>query len=352
MPRIRTIGTAVPENVVTRNDAKNFAEAFFANHFKDIRRFMSVFVNADIETRYASVPSDWFSQPHTFEEKNRLSIHEAIKLSKRAVESCLLQAGTTVDDIDEIIFVSSTGISTPSLDAHLLNEIGLDSHLRRTPIWGLGCGGGAAGLARGLDFARARPDRRILVVSVELCTLTFQYDDKSKSNLIATALFGDGAAAVLIEGDGVKTGSGLELVDSRSMTWPNTLDVMGWELTNNGLDVIFSRDIPTLIRNKLYEETTSFLDTCGVSLDDISVFAAHPGGRKVIDAYQDVFECEPESLQFSRDILRNYGNMSSPTVLFVLKDVLQKHLAHSGDKVLAFALGPGFSCEQVLLEWN
>ncbi|MGB8956770.1 MAG: 3-oxoacyl-[acyl-carrier-protein] synthase III C-terminal domain-containing protein [Tumebacillaceae bacterium] len=354
MPVIAAVGTAVPPHLITQAESREIASHLFRESFSDLDRLLPVFESAQIDQRHFCVPPDWFTNPHPWEEKNALYIANAIELATAAVQNCLEKAGLSPQDIDHLVFVSTTGISTPSIDAHLFNRLGLRSDVRRTPIWGLGCAGGAAGLARGFDLAQAHPHHRIVVVALELCGLTFLHGDRSKSNLIATSLFGDGAAAVLICGDQAAAKHGLQgphVLGSRSTIWPDTLDVMGWDVRSEGLKVIFSRDIPTIVHTKIPPEADAFFTKLGLSrAEHLSRFIAHPGGMKVLAAYQEAFSLPQEALNHARDVLRTHGNMSSCTVYFVLeRELADEH--QTGEHGLLLALGPGFSCEQVMLRW-
>jgi alkylresorcinol/alkylpyrone synthase len=252
-----------------------------------------------------------------------------------------------------VVFVSTTGLSTPSVDALLANEVGFRSGVRRTPIWGLGCAGGAVGLSQARDFALADPSARVLLIALELCSLTFQPGDRSKRNLVATSLFGDGAAAALVAGGGVehaaRNGSTpLEILASRSVLWKDTEDVMGWSVDGAGLHVIFSRDIPTIVRDQVRPSLLGFLKEQGLSADAVHL-AAHPGGQRVLHAYAEALGLPAEAFRHARDVLRDCGNMSSPSCLFVLERFLDSGDVRPGEAVVVAALGPGFSAEYVLL---
>lgn len=352
MPRIEAVATVVPPHVVHQEESKALARHFFQDAFPDIDRLLGVFAQSQIRKRHFCMPLDWFSQEQSFAAKNRLYIEHAEALAREASLLCLKKAGLTADSIDCLMFVSSTGIATPSLDSRLVNRLGLRPDITRVPLWGLGCAGGAMGLSRACEYARAYPQRRILLVSVELCGLTFIRKDMSKSNLVATCLFGDGAAAVLVEGDAIERQSSspqLSFCASRTTTWPETLDVMGWEITEPGLKVVFSRDIPTLIRQSMKENVEHFLNPYETSLHDVNHYIFHPGGAKVLTAYQQSLGLSPEATRLSEEVLHDFGNMSSPTVLFVLEKSMERQW-NAGEKGLVAALGPGFSSELLLLE--
>ncbi len=354
MPKIISVGTAVPPYKIAQNDAREFAFRMFSHHFKDIHRLMKIFENTQIDQRYFCVPVDWFDHEHSFEEKNAIYTKNAIELSKNAIYTCLSKTSYSTKDIDHIIFVSSTGISAPSIDAYLFNDPELDfsPHIKRTPIWGLGCAGGAAGISRAFDYTTAFPNEKVLVIAVEIGELAFLKDDFSKSNLVATSLFGDGAAAVLVIGDHIKetNDSKLAIIDSQSTIWKNSLDVMGWDVQNRGLKVIFSKDIPSIIAKDLKPSFDQFLEKHQLNYSDIQFYILHPGGTKVIEAYEKTFAIDESKTASARNVLKNYGNMSSPTVLFTLKEVLDYHQDSIRGFGIMLALGPGFSSEIILLQ--
>lgn len=357
MSIIYSVGTAVPPYIISQDVAMEFANNLFKEEFKDIERLLMVFNNTQIKKRHFCVSSDWFKYEHSFEEKNIIYIKNAIELAKEAIKNCLLNTQFKTEDIDHIFFISSTGISTPSIDAFLFNdiEIAFNPHIKRTPIWGLGCAGGAVGLARAMEYTKAHSSEKVVVVALEIGELAFIKSDLSKSNLIATSLFGDGAAAVLIVGEEVirpnEDNRSLTIVDSLSTIWPNTLDVMGWDVKNDGLKVIFSKNIPSIINNDLRPNIDFFLNKNQLTLSDIQFYVLHPGGTKVIDAYKESLQIPEDRLIPARNILSEYGNMSSPTVLFVLKEIMQNCPRENRHGIL-LALGPGFSSEMLLLEWK
>ena len=348
MSRISAVGTAVPPHRVDQNSVRDFSRSLFQEAFPDIDRLIPIFDNALIRERYFSAPPDWFSHQHTFAEKNDVYIETAIELGKAAILECLSTTGLEPQAIDHIIFVSTTGLATPSIDARLVNSLALRKDIRRTPLWGLGCAGGVSGLARAFEFTQAFPDKRVMLVALELCSLTFLRNDLSKSNLVATSLFGDGAAAVLVSG--ADTGDeGPGIVGSRSTIWYDSLDVMGWEVNQHGLKVLFSRDIPTIVSEWVLPSLVEFLGEKGITLKDLTHLIAHPGGTKVLEAYRQTLGLTNGQLDRARDVLTRYGNMSSPTVLFVLKEFVESRAVRPGEYGLITALGPGFSSEMVLI---
>lgn len=350
MPRIVSVGTAVPPNRVTQEDARTLTRKIFGEAFENLDSLLKVFDHAQVHTRYSAATPEWFEATHTFPERNKHYITSALDLSSAAIEDCLSRAALSPEDIDHLIFVSTTGIATPSIDALLIDRLSLNPHLVRTPIWGLGCAGGIGGVSRAAEFARARPDSRIMVVAVELCTLTFQLTDHSRANLIATSLFGDGAAAVLISGDEVGD-LGPEILAHTSTTWPKTLDVMGWDLVEQGLRVLLSKKIPVIVRRHIRDMISDFMVARDMSLADVSHYITHPGGPKVIDGYMEALMLEEPQVKHTRDVLSEFGNMSSPTVLFILQRFLEQLQDETDQYGIASAMGPGFSAELLLLKW-
>ncbi|HMK68820.1 MAG TPA: 3-oxoacyl-[acyl-carrier-protein] synthase III C-terminal domain-containing protein, partial [Stellaceae bacterium] len=293
---------------------------------------------------YSCVPIDWYISPHGWRDRNALYLEHAANLLERAGRDCLEDAGLRPRDIDAVVAVSTTGVATPSLDALLINRLGLRSDVRRLPIFGLGCAGGVVGMARAADMARSDPSAKVLYLAVELCALCFRKNDTSKSNFVATALFGDGAAAAVISGAG---DDGPVFSASGEHTWPDSLDIMGWDVAEDGLKALFSRDIPTLVRGQMREVAGEFLAKQGLTFADIDHFACHPGGAKVLTALEEAFGLAEGSLGASRGVLRDFGNMSAVTVLFVLERMLAEGLS---GRVLMTALGPGFTAAFQLLE--
>lgn len=348
MPSVVSTGIALPRYVFHQADIKPFIRDMFAGVFPDIDRLMTLFENTQIQKRHFCVDINWFKDNHTFAEKNSLYLEQATELCVQAIEKALEQAGIGIDDISHVIFVSSTGLATPSVDARILNQIKANPLTKRTPIWGLGCGGGAAGVSKAYDYVKAHPKEMAIVVAVELCGLTFQRNDLTKSNLVATSLFADGAAAVIVAGDEAKVSSFLRIKETQSMLWHDTLDVMGWDFSSSGFHVIFSQDIPTIVKTKVADATFQFLQQHGYT--EVDHYLLHPGGRKVLEAYRDSLGIEEQKLDISSEIIQQYGNMSSCTVLYVLDEFLRQGRITEGQSGLMAALGPGFSLEMLLVE--
>jgi alkylresorcinol/alkylpyrone synthase len=343
-PTILSVATAVPRFRMTQADVVIAAGQVFDRQRSEIERLMPVFDNAGVATRHSSVPIDWYFQPHGWRERNRLYIENAVELLNDAAREALAQAGRKSSDIAAVVVASTTGIATPSLDALLLNRINLPPTILRLPIFGLGCAGGVIGLSHAAALARTLPEGDVLFLAVELCSVTFRRTDMSKSNIIGAALFGDGAAAMVIGRPG---SPGLRLGPSGMHTWPDSLRVMGWDVEDDGLGVLFSRDIPALVREEMRPAADAFLARCGLTCRDLAGYVCHPGGVKVLDALEQAFDLPPGTMAEAREILRDYGNMSAVTVLFVLQRMMQRGLA---GRHLMSALGPGFSAGFQIIE--
>jgi alkylresorcinol/alkylpyrone synthase len=340
-PRLVALKTAVPGYPVDQADAARRAAVLF-QAFPEVLRLLPVFENTGIETRYSCVPIDWYTQPHGWKERTELYLKHSVDLLERVTLDCLAEANLARDDIDAIVVASTTGIATPSLDALLIERLGLRRDIVRLPIFGFGCAGGVFGLTRAADLARAMPGSRILFLVVELCALTFRKDDLSKSNIVAAALFGDGAAGAIVTSAGNGPGFGV----SGSYTWPNSLDIMGWEVEEDGLKARFSQSIPSLVASDFRNVASGFLRTNDIERESIDAFACHPGGAKVLDALEDALDLPRGGLAESRSVLRDYGNMSAATALFVLHR-MREHGPLG--RCLMSALGPGFSAAFLML---
>jgi len=362
MPKIYSVGTFSPPYRIEQETAVEFAKEIFEDSYEDIERMLQVFANGQIKKRHISAPLDWFKKERSLEEKNRLYIEKAVEYGSQAIQLCLenpyfLREQIPYNEIDAIIFISSTGIATPSIEARIMNHLPFSVHLKRIPIWGLGCAGGAAGLSRAYEYCLAFPKAKVLIVCVELCSLTFQLQDKSKSNLVGTSLFADGAAAALICGDQSDVSSLSynksvpRIQASQSTLLPNSEDVMGWDVKDEGLFVVFSRSIPQIVKKWLGHNVIEFLEQEGTTLGEIELLIAHPGGRKVLEAYREALQLPEEMTYPSITILKEFGNMSSVTVLFVLEKIMKMEIS-PGTKGLITALGPGFSSELLLAEWQ
>lgn len=353
MPQIISIATIDLPYKTDQNELKQFARKVFSESFPDIDRLLESFDNARIESRNLCVPVDYFFSDKSFSERNTLYKELALKYSVEAIKSCLDHAGVHKNEITDIIFISTTGIATPSIDALIINEMKLNPDVNRTPVWGLGCAGGVAGVSKANVAALANPKAVVIVVTVELCSLTFIRNDLTKSNFIATSLFSDGISALLITGNDVQLKSDsqacVSIIDSQSKLYYDSLDVMGWNILDNGFQVVFSRDIPRIVKENVKEHVLSFLKKHDMKISDIKNFVTHPGGIKVVNAYIDALDVCPGLLKNTREILNQYGNMSSSTVHYVLKRFIDEGF-EDGPGIMT-SLGPGFSSEMVLLNF-
>ena len=346
-PQILSVGTALPAHRVNQSDVRELTRNLFATAYRDVDRLVAVFDNGLVQSRFLCTPLDWFQTDHAWPEKNELYVQNALELGERAARCALERANLKPNDIDAILFVSTTGIATPSLDSLLLKRLEMSRHVKRTPIWGLGCAGGAAGLARAAEFARAHPGSHVLLVAVELCSLTFQRGDLSKSNLIAASLFADGAAAVVV-GSQPSGSEGPRITGSFSTLWDDTEDVMGWDVIETGLKVRFAKSVPELVQTLMLENLTQAAQANNLRLNDVRHFVTHPGGLKVLRAYENALGIAPDALADSYRVLESCGNMSSASVLFVLERFLRRwRELEPGQLGVLSAMGPGFSAEHV-----
>lgn len=351
MPRIQSVGTAVPRYEVTQTAVQERISGHFAPAFPDLQRYLPIFRHAKIDTRWMVRPLEWWDEQRSFSACNRVFIEEALSLSRQAIGACLEPLGLTPLDIDHLMVVTTTGLAAPSLDALLIHDLGMSRHTRRTPIWGLGCAGGLGGLARAAEYVRAEPTHRVLLVNVEFCSLTFLASDLSKRNLIATSLFSDGVSAVLIEGNQVpqRSRAQAQILGTLSTLYPNSAEIMGWNIVDAGFEVVFSSRIPSIVRDEFPQLLNEFLAEHGLERREISRYLLHPGGAKVITAYEEALQLPPEKLQVTRDVLRNYGNMSSATIFFVVEQALRSTPLAEGEYAILAVFGPGFSAELVLI---
>ena len=349
MPKIIAASHALPPHLAPQFVIRELVQGLFANQVAELERLLAIFDNSRIKTRQFMMPLSWYLAPHPPAERTRIYQEQGLELMVQAAERCLAQAGCAPAEIDQIIVVSSTGHATPTLDAHLINRLGLRPTTTRLPLWGLGCAGGAAGLARAVDHCRAFPEQHVLLVALECCSLTFMAADISKKNLVATALFADGAAAVLIAGDGTGK-AGPRVLASRSQLFPDSYRIMGWDFVGQEMRLVLSPKLPMLIRQELRPLVDDFFAAQGISRAAVQHFITHPGGARVIDVYRDVLELHGDELALTEAALRDHGNISSVSVLLVL----EAWLASPGRKTPGFGLlsafGPGFSAELLLLQ--
>ncbi len=335
-----------------QQEVKQFAKNLFEPSFPQIERMLSAFDNTEIRTRNLCRPLSYYAAPHTFQEQNAEYIRLALEYSVRAIEECLSVAQIIKGEITDIIFVSTTGLSTPSIDALIINEMRLNRNISRLPVFGLGCAGGVAGFSKANTLATANPNAVVLVVAAELCSLTFLRNDFSKSNFIGASLFADGVAACIITGDNYnsRTKNSITLLAAQSKLYYDTLGVMGWEFLDTGFKVLFSQNIPTIISENIYNDIASFLEQYQLTVSDMKNFIFHPGGKKVLTAYEEALRVKGDFLKNTREVMNDNGNMSGPTVLYVLERFFSQGFENGYG--LMVAMGPGFSSEMVLLQMN
>lgn len=353
--RIASVARALPEHRYDQSDIRRALEQIWAARPSATSRLETLLENTRVETRHLVMPIESYLEPRTFGQFNDLWIEHAQALGQRALQTALDQVDLRPTDIDAVFSVSVTGIASPSLEVRLANRMGLRSNIKRTPIFGLGCVAGAAGIARATDYVKAYPDQIAALVSVELCSLTFQRDDTSVANLISSGLFGDGAAAVLVVGEerAQQLGlNGLQVIDTRSVLYPDTEDVMGWSISERGFDIVLSPSVPTIAREMLAPGVDTFLTDHDLSRDDIATWVCHPGGPKVLSAMQEGLGLSDHDVRFAWKVLAETGNLSSTSVLLALDEVMQEGSPGTGSRGMLLAMGPAFCSEYVLFEWR
>jgi alkylresorcinol/alkylpyrone synthase len=320
------------------------AHTVFAERYPAFERMARVFETSGIRTRYAVRPPLWYLEDRGWPERTAAYLEGADALFIRVARAALEAACVKAAEIDTIVMVSSTGIATPSLEARSLSRLGFRSDVARVPVFGLGCAGGVSGFSIAARLAQSRPGTNVLLVVVELCTLASRPDSLTKANIVATALFGDGAAACVLRAGG---GGIAEIEAAGEHTWPETLDLMGWDIDPEGFGVIFARAIPPFVEANLGAAVAGLLEGKGLSLGDVDRFVCHPGGAKVVMALERALSLAQGSLDHEREVLADYGNMSAPTVFFVLERVLKAGLP---PRAVLSALGPGFTASLVSLK--
>lgn len=336
--KLLSLATAVPEFELRTEDVIVEAQKIFGGRHDDFERMLPVYANSEIKTRYSTCSYDWFRQEQGWPERSEAFLAGASKMFAEVSTLALKRAGLEAGQVDTIVMISSTGIATPTIEARVMSELGFRDDVKRVPVFGLGCAGGVAGVSLAARLAMAQPGSNVLVVVIELCTLTFRADEISKSNIVATALFGDGAAAAVLSTTGKNAHGEIEFMGEH--TWPDTVDIMGWRMDPQGFGAIFSRSIPELALRDLRPAADGFLAGNNLSFADIGAYSFHPGGAKVIAALEGAFTLEAGKLANERKILAGFGNMSAPTVLFVLEQGLTENF--SGRRFIS-ALGPGFT---------
>ena len=339
-----SLATAVPPYVAEQHEAKAYAREAFGGKKALFDRLSGVFDNAGIARRHIVAPIEWYVKPHGWQDRNSVYLEAGEDLLVEAATAAIEKAGLKPDDIDGVVTVSTTGIATPSLEARASARIGLRENVRRVPVFGLGCAGGVNGLSIASRLALADPGSIWLFVTVETCSISIRLDSDDPAAVVATALFGDGAAAAVVTSG---RHSLAHITASAEKLWPDTLRIMGWDVEDPGLAVVFDRAIPPFVEEQLAEAIDEMCKEMGTSRSEIDRFCCHPGGVKVIDAIESALELNQGELNLEREVLRDFGNMSAPTVLFVLERLIDRGLP---DTVMMTAFGPGFTCAGMLLE--
>lgn len=339
-----SLATAVPPYFINQADAKELAREAFGGRRALFDRLSNVFDNAGIARRHIVAPQEWYMANHGWNDRNSIYLKAAEDLFVDAATAAIEKAGLQPRDIDGVVIVSTTGIATPSLDARVAQRLGFRTDIRRVPVFGLGCAGGVNGLSLASRLAQGDPGSMWLFVTVETCSISIQLDSDDPAAVVATALFGDGAAAAVVTSG---EHSLAHITGSAEKLWPDTLRIMGWEVEDSGLAVVFDRAIPPFIESELAQAVDEMCGSMGIARGDIDRLCSHPGGVKVIDAIESALELPQGELNIEREVLHDYGNMSAPTVLFVLERLIERGLP---DRTMMTAFGPGFTGAGLLLE--
>lgn len=349
--RILTTSTAYPPHYFTQQQIADELAGYWQGAI-DTSIIQRLHSRTGVDGRYFARPLADYRALDTWGKANNVWIETALDLGERSIECLIRQSGIDRAQIGAIFFVSVTGVASPSIDARLVNRLHLSPRIRRNPIFGLGCVAGAAGLARAADYVKAYPDQYAVLLSVELCSLTWQRGDVSVANLISTGLFGDGAAAVLIAGEQTPQAKAApRILDHTQVFYPDTESVMGWDISERGFQIVLSPDVPQVVRENLGRDVDRFLSEHNLTRKDIGCWLMHNGGPKVLEASEDALGLSHGELAVSWQALRRVGNLSSASVLVVLDDVMKQHRPAPGTKSILAAMGPGFCAEMLLIEW-
>jgi alkylresorcinol/alkylpyrone synthase len=344
---ILSVTSAVPSFQVTQEEVAWRAQKVYPQY----ARLDSLYTNTGIDTRYACEPREWYLEPRTWEERSASFQRHAMDLLEKVALSSAEAAGIALSDIDAIVLNTITGLAVPSLEARLINRLPFKPTVERLPIFGLGCGGGVGGLARAARMAQAQPGSHVLFLTIDLCSLCLRVNDPSLAMFVSAALFGDGAAGVVLRNSERTSKHGARgrarVGASGDYFWRGTEHIMGWDIKNDGFGVVLSPELPTLMRERLGEALDGFLDANGLAVDDFDGFLFHPGGRKVLDTAEEALAIPHAKLEHSWGVLRDFGNMSSATAIFVLERAIAS--GARGRHLLA-AFGPGFSAYFVVLD--
>jgi alkylresorcinol/alkylpyrone synthase len=349
--RIASAATAVPKYQYDQDTILQALKFQWADKLEVPDMLDRLHARTGVETRSLAMPIQAYPDLKSWGEANQVWIDASCDLGQNAICHALTRAGLSVTDPSAFFFVSISGVASPSIDAKLVNLMGLNRNIKRMPIFGLGCVAGAAGIARAADYVRAFPDQTALLLSVELCSLTIQRDDLSIANLISSGLFGDGAAAVIIAGDRHPCAAGPKILATRSIFYPDSEDVMGWDIGERGFKIVLSKEVPNMVYKHLAGDIDAFLADHELSRRDIGAWVMHTGGPAILTATENALDLPDDALSASWDTLRRVGNLSSSSVLFVLEEFIERRKPAPGTYGLLAAMGPGFCSELVLLRW-
>ena len=354
MPFLIDIETAFPKNYYSQQDLVSEITSAWKGKLTNLSRVNMIHSNVLVDKRHLAMPIQDYFELNSFDQRNDKFIEIATDIATEAIQSLLDKNDLDPKNISSLWSNTVTGFAIPSLEARVMNRINFKQNTKRVPLLGLGCMAGIAGINRVADYLKGHPDEAVIFISVELCSLTFQLEDLSAANLVSTGLFGDGAAAVLMVGDEhpLRNNAKMEWLDSESIFFPDTEKTMGWQVGASGLKIILSKGVPELAREELGTPIKKFLEKKQLNLSDIKTFMAHPGGPKVLHAMEEVFGLPEKGLSHSWDSLRENGNMSSVSVL----DIIKRTLANKTDEKkktysLGVAMGPSFSAEVGLFKW-
>ena len=348
--KIASAASAFPQHYYSQKVLLQELQQYWGDRLRNPQMLARLHRNVAVEGRYLALPTEKYYDIKTWGQANDAWIQVAQELGEKALCRALHHAGVDRSELGALFFTSVTGISSPSIDALLINRMGLPTNIKRIPIFGLGCVAGAAGIARAADYVRGYPGQAAALVSVELCSLTIQKEDLSVANLISSGLFADGSAAVIVTGD-EREANGPEIIDTRSIFYPQTEEMMGWSISEKGFRITLSPEVPKLIRENLGQGVDAFLADHAYKRSDIGSWVLHTGGPKVLEATADALELHNGQLDASWNCLKKVGNLSSASVLVVLEDVMRNRRPEPGTLGLLAAMGPGFCSELVLLRW-
>lgn len=343
---IAAVATAVPEHAIAQAEVERRSRRFYPQ----FAHMAALYANTGVGTRYFCMPEEWYEAPRSWEERTEVFQQHALDLLERVASDAVSRAGLRIDQIDAVVTNTITGLAIPSLDAMLMNRMRFAQHTERLPTFGLGCGGGVAGFARATRLAQTMPGGNVLFLTIDLCSLCMRVNDPAIAMYVALALFGDGAAGVVLRNTqrAGETGQALgQVVAMGEHFWPGTEHIMGWDITNDGFGIVLSPELPALIRDNFVPAVDSFLARNDMSRADLDGYLLHPGGSKIVDIAEAALGASPDALEPTRRTLRDYGNMSSATALFVLDRALAS--GRKGRHLLA-AFGPGFSAYFVVLD--